>query len=250
MPRSTAAVASTWTTWPRWRLSTIAAAADLDEHGRQPRCAGSGQRGHVRRRDGCLSRTKSIRPPLPVAATCRMVPRPCLAMVARAPTIAGRWRTSRRCTSRATPPCSTSCAAAHGRPEPKKFRELVREITWLVGYEALADARLDAGPVKTPIEETDGATAGRPHRPGAHPARRAGHGRRDARADAHRAGLAPGPVPRRAHAATGRVLQQAARLGDRRPVPDPRPDAGHGRIGHGGDRGAQALGRRHRCASS
>ena len=24
--------------------------------------------------------------------------------------------------------------------EPKKFRELVREISWLVGYEALADA--------------------------------------------------------------------------------------------------------------
>src|SRR6476661_8040677 len=26
--------------------------------------------------------------------------------------------------------------------EPKKFRELVREISWLLGYEALADARL------------------------------------------------------------------------------------------------------------
>ena len=25
--------------------------------------------------------------------------------------------------------------------EPKKFRELVREISWLLGYEALADAR-------------------------------------------------------------------------------------------------------------
>jgi uracil phosphoribosyltransferase len=41
--------------------------------------------------------------------------------------------------------------------EPKKFRELVREISWLVGYEALADARLRPVRVNTPIEETDGA---------------------------------------------------------------------------------------------
>ena len=40
--------------------------------------------------------------------------------------------------------------------EPKKFRELVREISWLVGYEALADARLQPIRVPTPIEETDG----------------------------------------------------------------------------------------------
>jgi len=40
--------------------------------------------------------------------------------------------------------------------EPKKFRELVRELTWLVGYEALADARLREIRVRTPIEETDG----------------------------------------------------------------------------------------------
>ena len=40
--------------------------------------------------------------------------------------------------------------------EPKKFRELVREISWLVGYEALADARLDEISVRTPLEETVG----------------------------------------------------------------------------------------------
>jgi uracil phosphoribosyltransferase len=40
--------------------------------------------------------------------------------------------------------------------EPKKFRELVREISWLVGYEALADARVNGIRVKTPLEETDG----------------------------------------------------------------------------------------------
>ena len=41
--------------------------------------------------------------------------------------------------------------------DPKKFRELVREISWLVGYEALADARVRPIKVNTPIEETDGA---------------------------------------------------------------------------------------------
>ena len=40
--------------------------------------------------------------------------------------------------------------------EPKKFRELVREISWLVGYEALADARVDEISVRTPMEETVG----------------------------------------------------------------------------------------------
>jgi uracil phosphoribosyltransferase len=40
--------------------------------------------------------------------------------------------------------------------EPKKFRELVREISWLVGYEALADARLAPLEVQTPIETTQG----------------------------------------------------------------------------------------------
>ena len=40
--------------------------------------------------------------------------------------------------------------------EPKKFRELVREISWLVGYEALADAPLERIAVRTPLEETAG----------------------------------------------------------------------------------------------
>jgi uracil phosphoribosyltransferase len=41
--------------------------------------------------------------------------------------------------------------------EPKKFRELVREISWLVGYEALEDARIEPITVQTPLEETQGA---------------------------------------------------------------------------------------------
>lgn len=40
--------------------------------------------------------------------------------------------------------------------EPRKFRELVREISWLVGYEALADARLEEVTVRTPLEEMAG----------------------------------------------------------------------------------------------
>ncbi|HSH21393.1 MAG TPA: uracil phosphoribosyltransferase [Candidatus Caenarcaniphilales bacterium] len=40
--------------------------------------------------------------------------------------------------------------------EPKKFRELVREISWLVGYEALADARVTTINVRTPLEEIEG----------------------------------------------------------------------------------------------
>jgi uracil phosphoribosyltransferase len=39
--------------------------------------------------------------------------------------------------------------------EPKKFREVVRELSWLLGYEALADARVRPLRVRTPIEEVD-----------------------------------------------------------------------------------------------
>ena len=40
--------------------------------------------------------------------------------------------------------------------EPKLFRELVREISWLLGYEALLDAKMASVRVRTPLEETDG----------------------------------------------------------------------------------------------
>ena len=36
--------------------------------------------------------------------------------------------------------------------EPKKFREVVRELSWLLGYEALADARTQPARDPTPIE--------------------------------------------------------------------------------------------------
>jgi uracil phosphoribosyltransferase len=42
------------------------------------------------------------------------------------------------------------------KTEPKKFREVVRELSWLLGYEALADARMRPVDVKTPLETMDG----------------------------------------------------------------------------------------------
>src|SRR5437879_10420556 len=62
--------------------------------------------------------------------------------------------------------------------EPKKFREIVRELSWLLGYEALADARLRARDVTTPIETTDAQELG--ERIGLVPILRAGLGMVDA----------------------------------------------------------------------
>ena len=41
--------------------------------------------------------------------------------------------------------------------EPKRFRELVRELTWLLGYEAMADLATRERIVETPLEPTTGA---------------------------------------------------------------------------------------------
>jgi uracil phosphoribosyltransferase len=38
------------------------------------------------------------------------------------------------------------------RTEPKQFRELVRELTWLLGYEAMADLATRPQPIETPLE--------------------------------------------------------------------------------------------------
>ncbi len=45
--------------------------------------------------------------------------------------------------------------------DTKKFRELVRELTWLLGYEAMADLATRGRRVHTPLEETDGAEVDR-----------------------------------------------------------------------------------------
>ena len=62
--------------------------------------------------------------------------------------------------------------------DTKKFRELVRELTWLLGYEAMAD--LDTRPrgVETPLEKMDGAEVD--PRVGLVPVLRAGLGMVDA----------------------------------------------------------------------
>ena len=62
--------------------------------------------------------------------------------------------------------------------EPKKFREVVRELSWLLGYEALADARVQARRVTTPMETMDGHELG--ERIGLIPILRAGLGMVDA----------------------------------------------------------------------
>ena len=70
--------------------------------------------------------------------------------------------------------------------EPKKFREVVRELSWLVGYEALADVRVRPLEIETPNEPMTARRARRTDRLRADPARRPRDGRRDARADADR----------------------------------------------------------------
>jgi uracil phosphoribosyltransferase len=62
--------------------------------------------------------------------------------------------------------------------EPKKFREVVRELSWLLGYEALADARLREVEVRTPLETMTGHELG--DRIGLVPILRAGLGMVDA----------------------------------------------------------------------
>jgi uracil phosphoribosyltransferase len=62
--------------------------------------------------------------------------------------------------------------------EPKKFREVVRELSWLLGYEALADARVRELDVKTPLETMPGYELG--DRIGLIPILRAGLGMVDA----------------------------------------------------------------------
>ena len=65
--------------------------------------------------------------------------------------------------------------------EPKKFREVVRELSWLLGYEALADVAVRPVTVRTPIEEMVGAELA--DRIGLVPILRAGLGMVDAMLD-------------------------------------------------------------------
>jgi uracil phosphoribosyltransferase len=62
--------------------------------------------------------------------------------------------------------------------EPKKFREVVRELSWLLGYEALRDVRVRPISIRTPIEAMEAHELG--ERIGLVPILRAGLGMVDA----------------------------------------------------------------------
>ncbi len=62
--------------------------------------------------------------------------------------------------------------------EPKKFREIVRELSWLLGYEALQDAGVRPKTIETPMESMEAAELG--ERIGLVPILRAGLGMVDA----------------------------------------------------------------------
>jgi uracil phosphoribosyltransferase len=62
--------------------------------------------------------------------------------------------------------------------EPKKFREVVRELSWLLGYEALADAKVRPRDIVTPMEPMQANELG--ERIGLIPILRAGLGMVDA----------------------------------------------------------------------
>ena len=62
--------------------------------------------------------------------------------------------------------------------EPKKFREVVRELSWLLGYEALQDAKTRPLEIRTPMESMEASELG--ERIGLVPILRAGLGMVDA----------------------------------------------------------------------
>ena len=64
------------------------------------------------------------------------------------------------------------------KTEPKKFREVVRELSWLLGYEALADVHVRPLEIRTPLEPMTASQLG--ERVGFVPILRAGLGMVDA----------------------------------------------------------------------
>ena len=85
------------------------------------------------------------------------------------------WPTLRLAASR-DPSQAEDPARREDRAE--KFREVVRELSWLLGYEALADVEVRPRTVNTPIEATDAHELG--VRIGLVPILRAGLGMVDA----------------------------------------------------------------------
>ena len=80
--------------------------------------------------------------------------------------------------------------------EPKKFRELIREISILLAYEATSDLGLAPITVETPMGNAAMQGTDRDDRSRARAPRRVGHGRRHLGDDAGRRGVAPRALPR------------------------------------------------------
>jgi uracil phosphoribosyltransferase len=59
-------------------------------------------------------------------------------------------------TSRHPLVCDKLTALRRTETTPKEFRELIRELSWLLAYEALADARLEDVAIETPLAATTG----------------------------------------------------------------------------------------------
>ena len=174
-------------------------ATDAGRGGAAPRVSRAWRRGWPGAPGGERRGARPTSRPGPVLGSVRSEPRPgppAAPIPARMPEV--RAVSDSQSRPAQSPPVSRHPAVLHKlailrdeKTEPKKFREVVRELSWLLGYEALADARL------RPLRRQHAARgdrrprAGRPDRARADPPRRPRHGRRDARADAHGAGLAP-----------------------------------------------------------
>ena len=95
--------------------------------------------------------------------------------------------------------------------EPKKFRELVRELTWLLGYEATADLATRPFPIETPLGPMTAAHASSRASAWCRSCVRGWAWWTACSSCCPCRGLAPRPLPRRRDAHAGGVLQQAAR---------------------------------------
>ncbi len=127
--------------------------------------------------------------------------------------------------------------------DPKKFRELVREIAALLAYEATADLVTVPRPLGDAAHLDDRRRTERENRSRPNPAGRAGDGGGHLGIDAHRRGLAYRPVSGREDAQARAILQQTAGRADRIRLSHPGPDAGYRRFSGCHHRYCKALGR-------
>src|SRR4051794_8211798 len=143
--------------WPA-RGAARCGGAGLDGHDAGLRVGsgvGGGRRGY---RDGCYDGRPRVRPP--PGGPDRSMPTPNL-HVSQHPAVLHKLAILR-----------------DENTEPKKFREVVRELSWLLGYEALADVGVKPREIRTPLEPMTAHELG--ERVGFVPILRAGLGMVDA----------------------------------------------------------------------